>query len=469
MHWLKEQKQQFKQLIQELKTIKTSRQLFDFFTEERLSKLAVFFIIIWSVIPILLMFLSLFYDRSSAFSFMFNSSKLTIIWFMLMQQIGYLGMIIVVLLIIKSLINRKLNNIPLKSYVLSHLVEILLFLFLLWSLFSSFFSSDLSQSFFGSDYRKDGWFSYLAYGGFFGLGYLVVRKKSIEKYLKILVGVGSVLGLLLIINHQNLNIILTFHDRSTVFYNPNHMGYYLVIVILSAAYLAIRKSRINLGKVIYYMLYTLLVVSLIINGSFGPYIAVSFGLLFLMIMTLYMNKSMLIHSISISVLFIIITLIMNFETNFLSLETAHLSEGVTDIIENNDEAGAAGSGRWSLWTNGIEFIMDEPIVGYGIENLEQAYLEEGILQDRPHNELIQIGASIGIPALIFYGFSMFFHFFDFLKQKKKNSSLIIGLFMIVFGYFVSSMFGNSMFYTTPFFMIIFGISRGLFQLHSDEM
>ncbi|MBN2268516.1 MAG: O-antigen ligase family protein [Acholeplasmataceae bacterium] len=469
MNWLKEQKQQFQQLIQEFKTIKTMRQFFDFFTEERLSKLAVFFVILWGIIPILLMFFSLFYDRSSVFSFMFNSSKLTIIWFMLMQQIGYIGMVIVILLIIKSLFNRKLKNIPLKSYVLSHLVEILLILFLLWSLFSSFFSNDLSQSFFGSDYRKDGWFSYLAYGGFFGLGYLVIRKKSIVKYLKILVGVGSFLGLLLIINHQGINDILTFHYQSTVFYNPNHMGYYLVIVILSSAYLAISESRINLGKVIYYMLFTLLVVSLITNGSFGPYIAVSFGLLFLMIMTLYMNKSMLIHAMSISVLFIVITLIMNFDTNFLTQETTHLSEGVTDIIENNDEAGAAGSGRWSLWTNGIEFMIDEPIVGYGIENLEQAYLEEGILQDRPHNELIQIGASIGIPALILYGFSMFFHFFEFLKQKKKNSSLMIGLFMIVFGYLVSSMFGNSMFYTTPFFMIVFGISRGLFQSNLHEM
>ena len=60
------------------------------------------------------------------------------------------------------------------------------------------------------------------------------------------------------------------------------------------------------------------------------------------------------------------------------------------------------------------------MVGYGIENLEQAYLEVGITQDRPHNEFIQIGASIGIIGLILYIASLGFHFFDFLRIKKNQ-------------------------------------------------
>lgn len=469
MKWIKYKKLQYQQVINDLKQIKTLHDFFDVLSIEKLSHLAFFFVMIWSLIPILLMILSLFYDRTSIFSFMFNSSRLTIIWYMLMQQIGYLGFIMILLLVIKSLRHMKINRIPLKTYLIDHSAEILLMMFLLWSLISTLFSSNLALSFGGTDYRKDGWLSYLAYGGFYGIGYLLFRRKYIFKFLSTLVVVGSILGILLIINHEPTNELLTFHFKSTVFYNPNHMGYYLVLVTLSAAFLGFRKPKIDLGKVIFYILFSILTVSLIENGSFGPYLAVSAGLLFLLIMTFILKKSKLIHAISIAFLFLGITLVMNEEANFLSQETVQLTEGVGDIIEDNENAGSAGSGRWSLWTNALEFMIEKPVVGYGIENLEQAYLEVGITQDRPHNEFIQIGASIGIIGLILYIASLGFHFFDFLRIKKKSTFYIIGLFMIVFGYLVSTLFGNSMFYTTPYFMIIFGISRSFLKFETSYM
>jgi O-antigen ligase len=203
------------------------------------------------------------------------------------------------------------------------------------------------------------------------------------------------------------------------------------------------------------------VVALIENGSFGPYIAVSMGLLFLMIMTFVLKKNKLIHSISITILFIGISVIMNFESSFLSNEINHLSEGIDDIIEDKEDADRAGSGRWGLWTNGIEFMLDKPVTGYGIENLENAYLEVDIIQDRPHNEFIQIAATTGIIGLLLYVSALGFHFLDFFKLKKKITYDHIGILMIVFGYLVSSFFGNSMFYTTPFFIMILGISKSM--------
>lgn len=462
-------KKTIKDEIYHMRSIKTLDDFFNYFNLEKLSKISVILLMIWSLIPVLLMFLSLFYDHSSFFSFMFNSSRLAIIWSMMMKQIGYIGFIMVILLIIKSLRNKKINHISFKTYILSHSVEILLIIFLGWSLITTLFSDNLSISFNGTDYRKDGWLSYLAYGGFYGLGLMLVKKKHFMKYMSSLVVVGSLLSLFLIIGNEQLNELLTFHYKSTVFYNPNHMGYYLVLIILSAAYLAIINPKINIAKIIWYSLFSILVVALIENGSFGSYIAVSFGLLFLLVMTFLMKKNKLIHAISISFLFVGITFIMNIESQFLSQETNHLSEDVVDIIENNENAGSAGSGRWDLWINGLNFMIEKPIFGYGIENLEQAYLDVGISQDRPHNELIQIGASIGVIGLLIYMAALAFHFCEFLRLKNKLPFYTIGLFMVVFGYLVSTLFGNSMFYTTPFFMIIFGISRGHFKLENNQM
>lgn len=173
MKWINDLKLQLKNILNDIKQIKTAHEFLDYITIEKLSYLAFFFVMIWSLIPILLMILSLFYDRSSAFSFMFNSSRLTIIWYMLMQQIGFLGFIIVIIHVVKSIKDKKINHVPLKTYVLNHAVEILFMIFLGWSFITALCSDHLSLSFNGSDYRKDGWFSYLAYGGFFGLGYLI--------------------------------------------------------------------------------------------------------------------------------------------------------------------------------------------------------------------------------------------------------------------------------------------------------
>ena len=447
--------------IHDFRSIKNMDDFFQFFSKERLSKIALYLLIIWSVIPIFLMILSMFFDKSSAFSFMFNSGRLTIIWYMLMQQIGYLGLIMTVIVILSSLRDKSKNKISTKAYILDHKVELFLLLFLFWSLISTLLSSDQALSFLGTNYRKDGWLSYLSYSGFFGLGYLLFKQKNVILVLRILGSVASILGVLLIINSESINEIFTFYYKSTVFYNPNHMGYYLVISILSLAYLSIKKPKIDIDKVICYILFSILVVSLIENGSFGPYIAVSFGLLFLMIMTFLLSKNKLIHSISITVLFIGISVIMNFESSFLFNETSHLSEGIDDIIENNEDADRAGSGRWGLWTNGIKFMLDKPVTGYGIENLEDAYLDVGITQDRPHNEFIQVAATTGIVGFIIYSCAIGFHFLDFLNLRKNITYEQIGIFMIAFGYLVSSFFGNSMFYTTPFFMMILGISKSM--------
>ena len=52
---------------------------------------------------------------------------------------------------------------------------------------------------------------------------------------------------------------------------------------------------------------------------------------------------------------------------FLSQETVQLTEGVGDIIEDNENAGSAGSGRWSLWTNAIEFMIEKPWLAMGLK------------------------------------------------------------------------------------------------------
>ena len=469
LRWVHKCMDNIRQSIRKIRSFKSLSECLDHISLDLLGRIAYFLAIIWVLVPLFLMVISLFYDRSSFFSFMFNSSKLSTIRYVIMQQIGYLGLIITMIIILKSFRQKKLNHVPLKTYVYSHLVEILLISFLGWSFIASLFSENINLSFYGTDYRKDGWLSYLAYSGFFGLGYVVFKNRHITSILRVFVIVGTILSLLLLINHPTLNEIFTFYQKSTVFYNPNHMGYYLVLVILSAAYLAVINKGSSMIKIIDHLVFAILVLALIENGSFGPYIAVSVALIFLVIMTWIKHKEHLIQVISIPVLFFIVTFVMNLNTQFLFKEATNLQQGIGDIIENNEDAGSAGSGRWSLWTHSLTFMMEKPIFGYGIENLEQAYLEEGISQDRPHNEFIQVGANTGMIGLILYVSAIAILYLDFFKIKRKNQMLIVNFYVIITGYFVSAFFGNSMYYTTPYFMIFMGLSRALMKSENTDL
>ena len=81
-------------------------------------------------------------------------------------------------------------------------------------------------------------------------------------------------------------------------------------------------------------------------------------------------------------------------------------------------------------------------------------MQDGIQQDRPHNEFIQIAASLGIPALVFYVVALFKQFKLIINNIDKVDISVVSLNTIIFTYLVSSFFGNTMFYTSPFYFMI---------------
>lgn len=114
-------------------------------------------------------------------------------------------------------------------------------------------------------------------------------------------------------------------------------------------------------------------------------------------------------------------------------------------------------GNLDTW---IKFVVEKPMFGYGPENLGARYLAEGIAHDRPHNEFIQIAASLGIPALLFYILALLKNFSTLFINRKSLTITTITLNAIIVAYLVSSFFGNTMFYTSPFYFMLLGITMG---------
>ena len=98
-------------------------------------------------------------------------------------------------------------------------------------------------------------------------------------------------------------------------------------------------------------------------------------------------------------------------------------------------------------------MFEKPLFGYGPDNLNIPF--NGTVQNmRPHNTFIQIGASLGIAWFSEGGNWEPPRVKAFITKFKTTSFEDYGLFMVVLGYLVSSFFGNTEVYTTPFFIII---------------
>ena len=66
-------------------------------------------------------------------------------------------------------------------------------------------------------------------------------------------------------------------------------------------------------------------------------------------------------------------MITNLSTNYLLADFFRLGNDIANILSDSEDIGFAGSARWPLWVNGLEFIKQRPLFGYGLDNLGVRY------------------------------------------------------------------------------------------------
>ena len=444
-------------LRNEINKIKTVRDLLVYIPDRLLQKSAYILLIMWSMSPIYIAIRSVLHDDG-----------LDIVWHVLLQQIGYIGIILGILAWLKSRIKEE-DNASLINYIRNNMFIVLLFLMFLWSAISCFFSSNIALSFYGDNFRYEGFQTYIAYFGIFCCGYMIRKANLVHRLILCFAGVATLLSLLVVIDNSWINEALKLTKNAAVFHNINHFGYYICLAMMAVITLFIKKNSHIALYLLYGICFAFMTAALVQNTSFGPYIAVIVGLCGSLLLSIWRNKGERTRIIIAIIIFILVSIFMNvFVTKHLGREVDTLISGTTNIIKGSEEAAQAGSRRWPMWTNGVRFALDKPIFGYGPDNLGEKYREVGLKTDRPHNEIIQFSASLGFPAAILYLIALGIHFIQFFRNRKRLSVTMYGVIVAVGTYFVSSMFGNTMYYTTPFYAIMLGISGGLLKSELSE-
>jgi O-antigen ligase len=392
---------------------------------------------------------------------MLNQQMKAIVWLSILKIVGSLGLMLGLIAFVKSIMDGISSHVNIKKYIWLHILPISLFMMLLWSFLSALNSNNFLFSFYGSPFRQEGLATYFTYAGIFTCGYIIKQNGYTIKCMQILVGTASLLSLLAILNIHRLNLWFHIEVYSSIFSNANHFAYYLCLALMCSLFLVLQRQRFSTGLLVNLICFVLISAALVRNRSFGPYLAVIFGFACCFALLLKYARKKIALLLTSFTLFIITSVVVNLFQESLLSDFVKLWFDSKSILSGAQEAPNAGSYRWLLWTNGLKFIEQRPLFGFGPDNLGAKYAELGIVFDRPHNELIQFAASLGLPALFFYVTALVTHFITMIQRKWLTTLVGICFFCAIITYLCSSMVGNTMYYTTPFFFFVLGLSGGL--------
>lgn len=421
--------------------------------DEYLEMFSFIALLIWTISPIVE-----YIQQASFYSLYTTYFKFSI------YLVGLLGILAYIIYLVKSWKKLKIKD---------FIPEILISSLLIISIISTIVSENPRLSLFGEGYRNEGLLVYIMYIGFLLHASIIKNTKYLKYILK-----SIILSALIITIFPLFNSKFTYANFSNVFHNSNHYGYYLMINVMLSGFMIINNEKL-IKKVFYLLTYILFLYFLIRNNTFGCYLAIMISFFFLFIYAMikkYQRKSVIL----LIVIFIFTSFLVSYfdikigerifsnDTSGIILKNFKVfSKDVNSVINDNTNATKAGSGRGLLWKEAINYTLDHPIVGGGMECLNSYYDyisgKYGVsYNDRPHNMILQVSSFIGIPGALIYIALILYIAITNLKIMKNNNIQIM-VYFTAMCYFISSMFGNSMYYTSPYFMILLGILIGFIR------
>ena len=380
--------------------------------------------------------------------------------------LGAMAELLIALYLAHELLAGKLVDI--KDIFRFQIWDLCFLALLLWSGISTLLAEDKELALMGTGYRVEGYTTYFIYASLYICGKLLPKGKATLKLLSAYGISISLLSLMTVVQaNPGLQAALGFVGEnfdtleiqcmrySSIFCQINHYGYVLTMAILCLAGLFLLTS--DWKKYLYLLLFCFNIWALIINDTFGCYLASGIGLIFLSALFIIRNKQCTKPVILLFTLFIAVSITTSLANDGILFANFSLLGREIKPGNNLFQNGRAGTGRMALWKKAIQYIGEKPIFGHGPEGLYYKYLADGLGTDRPHNEYLQYAAFTGIPSLLFYVSALISMLVYCLKNLKKLSPELVVIGGIVFAYCVSAFFGNTMYYTSIYFFTFIGL------------
>lgn len=328
----------------------------------------------------------------------------------------------------------------------------------LWMILASIITGTVGNWFWGDAYRNEPLSFVISYFvTFFFCASLISRSDLKEKLITASVTVSILLCVYSVPFHYYLQSkgVTMFPYATGIFSQHNHYGYYLAVhVMLSAALFALGEHRITRMIAFAGLITNTIVLSL--NNTFGAWLACLATFFFQIIVLAIIGKRLHMRSLAALAVFLTVTFIMGFCTDNVFSSLAQFFTDLNNVLKDPENADSAGSTRWKLWKFTAGKISERPLFGFGNEGIDEA-LNAATGSTRPHNEFLQYAAFYGIPSAVFYIAGILSVYIRGYKNRNYIDCISLVALTGAFAYLFSSLFGNTMYYTTPFFFIFLGL------------
>ncbi|MBO4815600.1 MAG: O-antigen ligase family protein [Clostridia bacterium] len=363
--------------------------------------------------------------------------------------------------------------------------DILILIFLGFAIISTCLSSNIEISIWGHQGRFEGLLMFIIYICIYFCSKKYFKHENYKEILNILFYTCMIIGVLGIaqkyISFKRLYPIFNKGICAT-FGNSNFFGSFITIVlpiVISIFTLKGSKKCFVLSLIMFF--------NMISSGTRSAWVAFFVGSIFFLVFLIKnKNKTYFKRILVLLLSFIIIFMYLLNGFSFIKNKIYPQKQEIKEINNSKTEESIKrtqkeikqsvkngnldrmGSGRIEIWKMTMKVILNRPIFGCGVDNLNNGlhtYCEEEINNrvsrtgkdiDKAHNEYLQIAATIGIPALIVYLSFLSLILFPKMKEMFKNKLLFI-LVLTIICYLTQAFFNISTIGVAPLFWMLLGI------------
>ena len=369
--------------------------------------------------------------------------------------------------------------------------DYIFFALVLAGFIASLFAIDGNTSWFGKEYRHEGFFTVLSYYLLFITWKVEGKKEDIKKIINIFIIMGIINSIYALFQlYTPFRFVLRYSVDTNMVTgisgNPNFFGSLIVTVLSIVTVRFLTENKISIKNI---LLVVLFFISLINSQSTGPFITYLIVIVFFIIYLLIKKKTF-VKNIIYLILILLITCfsILIINRHIFHIERCEICDFINvfnykaNINENSenldkDEANdyTISNGRWYLWQRSLEIVKENPINGVGYDNFHLAFYEgvnlsavkfisvDGVTKvvlkypeifDNAHNAYLHTLVSSGLLGFIPY---ILLFLFSFIRGLKTKDNLIILLFAGFVAYSIQA-FGNiNVLQVTPIYYVIIGL------------
>ena len=322
----------------------------------------------------------------------------------------------------------------------------------------------MSLSLLISDYNMVSLKEYLIFLSYFFIYFLVINNIEDERQFYLLIRLffitSFIISIYTILHYYGfISYLREFGPVMSTVGQKNWISNYLAIIFpVIFSYLLLEQSKRD--KILYFLLLSILYVTLMICQSRGIWISISLTLIFAIYIIFKFKLFEVFHKnkkwlILLLVTFLIITIIYSTD-NPLNKSAITVPQRALSTFDKQDPSINA---RLLIWKTTLEMIKDKPMFGSGIGTFKINYLDyqAEFIRSNPyyakysgkaeeaHNEYFQMGAELGIVGLGLF-FAILFIFYrmvlNYLKKgnSNKNKIIVLGLIMGITSFLIHSCF-----------------------------